>query len=77
MVTEAVGEMKGEPLKEPSELKLDVPTDAYLPTDYVTKEESRWRRTVAWPRSPPRQRSTTSGPNGRTDTGLSDAAARC
>jgi len=41
MVTEAVGEMKGEPLKEPSELKLDVPTDAYLPTDYVTKEELR------------------------------------
>ncbi|HVE17881.1 MAG TPA: transcription-repair coupling factor, partial [Ilumatobacteraceae bacterium] len=26
MVTEAVGEMKGEPKKEPSELKLDVPT---------------------------------------------------
>ena len=35
MVTEAVGEMKGEPKVEPSELKLDVPTDAYLPTDYV------------------------------------------
>ena len=31
MVTEAVGEMKGEPPKEPSEIKLDVPTDAYLP----------------------------------------------
>jgi hypothetical protein len=41
MVTEAVGEMKGQPVKEPSELKLDVPTDAYLPNDYVTKEESR------------------------------------
>ena len=50
MVTEAVGEMKGEPKKEPSELKLDVPTDAYLPTDYVTKEESRleaYRRLAA------------------------------
>jgi len=50
MVTEAVGEMKGEPVKEPSELKLDVPTDAYLPTDYVTKEESRleaYRRLAA------------------------------
>jgi transcription-repair coupling factor (superfamily II helicase) len=50
MVTEAVGEMKGEPPKEPSELKLDVPTDAYLPTDYVTKEESRleaYRRLAA------------------------------
>ncbi|MDO8392396.1 MAG: transcription-repair coupling factor [Actinomycetota bacterium] len=41
MVTEAVGEMKGEPIKAASEVKLDVPTDAYLPTDYVAKEELR------------------------------------
>jgi transcription-repair coupling factor (superfamily II helicase) len=41
MVTEAVAEMKGEPIKQPAELKLDVPTDAFLPVDYVTKEESR------------------------------------
>jgi transcription-repair coupling factor (superfamily II helicase) len=41
MVTEAVGEMKGEPPKAPSEVKLDVPTDAFLPADYVTKEELR------------------------------------
>ncbi|MEO5901790.1 MAG: transcription-repair coupling factor, partial [Ilumatobacteraceae bacterium] len=42
MVTEAVGEMKGEPIKAaPAEVKLDVPTDAYLPTDYVEKEELR------------------------------------
>ncbi len=41
MVTEAVGEMKGEPLTEPAEVKLDVPTDAFLPTDYVEKEELR------------------------------------
>ena len=41
MVTEAVAEMKGEPVQQPSELKLDVPTDAYLPTDYVAKEELR------------------------------------
>jgi transcription-repair coupling factor (superfamily II helicase) len=50
MVTEAVGEMKGELPKEPSELKLDVPTDAYLPVDFVTKEESRleaYRRLAA------------------------------
>src|SRR6202008_4830081 len=40
MVTEAVGELKGEPPKEPAELKLDVPTDAYLPVDFVSKEES-------------------------------------
>jgi transcription-repair coupling factor (superfamily II helicase) len=41
MVTEAVGEMKGEPVKEPNEVKLDVPTDAYLPADYVSKEALR------------------------------------
>ena len=41
MVTEAVAEMKGEPVKAPPELKLDVPTDAFLPPDYVAKEELR------------------------------------
>ncbi len=42
MVTEAVSEMKGEPPPNPpTEIKLDVPTDAYLPTDYVEKEELR------------------------------------
>ncbi len=50
MVTEAVAEMKGEPIKPPSEIKLDVPTDAFLPTDYVAKEELRleaYRRLAA------------------------------
>lgn len=50
MVNEAVSEMKGEPVKPPSEVKLDVPTDAYLPTDYVPKEELRleaYRRLAA------------------------------
>jgi len=42
MVTEAVGEMKGEaPPSKPAEFKLDVPTDAFLPKDYVAKEELR------------------------------------
>jgi transcription-repair coupling factor (superfamily II helicase) len=41
MVTEAVAEMKGEPIAKPSEIKLDVPTDAFLPLDYVSKEELR------------------------------------
>ena len=41
MVTEAVADLKGEEVKEPAEVKLDVPTDAYLPADYVTKEELR------------------------------------
>ena len=51
MVTEAVGEMKGEPPpKVTSDVKLDVPTDAFLPTDYVAKEELRleaYRRLAA------------------------------
>jgi transcription-repair coupling factor (superfamily II helicase) len=41
MVTEAVAEMKGEPIRPPAEIKLDVPTDAFLPADYVAKEELR------------------------------------
>ena len=41
MVTEAVGEMKGEPVREPSEIRLDVPTTANLPKDYIAKEELR------------------------------------
>jgi transcription-repair coupling factor (superfamily II helicase) len=51
MVTEAVAEMKGEPVATaPSEIKLDVPTDAFLPPDYVAKEELRleaYRRLAA------------------------------
>jgi len=50
MVTEAVSEMKGEPAREPSEVKLDVPTDAHLPPAYVPKEELRleaYRRLAA------------------------------
>ncbi len=72
MVTEAVGEMKGEPVKEPSEVKLDVPTDAFLPQDYVEKEELRleaYRRLAGGHHGRPR--STTSAPSGRT------ATARC
>ena len=50
MVTEAVAEMKGEPIRPPAEIKLDVPTDAFLPADYVAKEELRleaYRRLAA------------------------------
>jgi transcription-repair coupling factor (superfamily II helicase) len=50
MVTEAVAEMKGEPIQPPAEIKLDVPTDAHLPPDYVAKEELRleaYRRLAA------------------------------
>jgi transcription-repair coupling factor (superfamily II helicase) len=42
LVTEAVAEMKGEEIPPViPELKLDVPSDAFLPTEYVLREESR------------------------------------
>ncbi|HEY4375926.1 MAG TPA: transcription-repair coupling factor, partial [Acidimicrobiales bacterium] len=41
MVNEAMAELKGEPLREPAEVKLDLPMDANLPPDYVAKEELR------------------------------------
>ena len=41
MVTEAVAELKGEELREPAEVKLDLPVDAHLPTSYVGREELR------------------------------------
>jgi transcription-repair coupling factor (superfamily II helicase) len=51
LVTEAVSEMKGEaPIALTPELKLDISTNAFLPTDYVAKEEMRldaYRRLAA------------------------------
>jgi transcription-repair coupling factor (superfamily II helicase) len=50
MVSEAVAEVKGEPLREPAEIKLDLPVDAHIPTDYVGREEQRleaYRRLAA------------------------------
>ena len=50
MVNEAVAELKGEPVSEPAEVKLDLPLDAHLPQDYVAKEELRleaYRRLAA------------------------------
>jgi transcription-repair coupling factor (superfamily II helicase) len=50
MVNEAVAEMKGEEVHAPAEVKLDVPTDSYLPADYVANEELRleaYRRLAA------------------------------
>jgi len=41
MVHEAVQELKGEPVREPAEIKLDLPLDANLSPDYVPKEELR------------------------------------
>jgi transcription-repair coupling factor (superfamily II helicase) len=50
MVTEAVAELKGEDVREPAEIKLELPLDANLPPSYVAKEESRleaYRRLAA------------------------------
>jgi transcription-repair coupling factor (superfamily II helicase) len=50
MVTEAVAELKGEEVREPAEIKLELPLDANLSPDYVTKEELRleaYRRLAA------------------------------
>jgi transcription-repair coupling factor (superfamily II helicase) len=41
MVTEAVGEMKGETTIEPTEIKIDIPVPAFLPDHYVPTEELR------------------------------------
>jgi transcription-repair coupling factor (superfamily II helicase) len=41
MVSEVVAELKGEQVREPAEIKLDLPLDANLPPDYVAKEELR------------------------------------
>jgi transcription-repair coupling factor (superfamily II helicase) len=50
MVSEAVAELKGEPVREPAEIKLDLPVPAHLPREYVPKEELRleaYRRLAA------------------------------
>ncbi|MGI8797057.1 MAG: transcription-repair coupling factor [Acidimicrobiia bacterium] len=50
MVTEAVGELTGETLPAPVEVTIDVPVDAHLPRDYVTRDDVRmeaYRRLAA------------------------------
>src|SRR3954467_3760882 len=41
MVTEAVGELKGEPVVEPVDITIDVPVDANLPREYVARDDVR------------------------------------
>ncbi len=41
MLAEAVAEMRGRPLEQPAELKLEVPVDAHLPATYVPRERLR------------------------------------
>jgi len=50
LVAEAVAEMKGEPLRAPVEVTIDVPSDAHLPPAYVAREDLRleaYRRLAA------------------------------
>jgi transcription-repair coupling factor (superfamily II helicase) len=41
MVSEAVAELKGEDVREPAEIRLDLPVDANLPREYVEREDLR------------------------------------
>jgi transcription-repair coupling factor (superfamily II helicase) len=41
LVTEAVGELKGEQKVEPFEVVIDVPVDAHLPREYVARDDVR------------------------------------
>ncbi|HAM02522.1 MAG TPA: transcription-repair coupling factor, partial [Acidimicrobiaceae bacterium] len=50
LVAEAVAELKGEPLRAPVEVTIDIPSDAHLPSDYVSREDVRleaYRRLAA------------------------------
>ena len=50
LVTEAVGELKGETIPEPVEITIDLPVDAHLPRDYVSRDDVRmeaYRRLAA------------------------------
>ncbi|MGI8493581.1 MAG: TRCF domain-containing protein [Acidimicrobiales bacterium] len=41
MVSEAVAELKGEEVRQPAEIKLDLPVSANLPASYVGREDLR------------------------------------
>jgi transcription-repair coupling factor (superfamily II helicase) len=41
MVSEAVAELKGEEIRPPAEIKLDLPVTANLPAEYVAREDLR------------------------------------
>jgi transcription-repair coupling factor (superfamily II helicase) len=41
MVSEAVADMKGEPVRQPAEIRLDLPLTANLPASYVAREDLR------------------------------------
>jgi len=41
MVSEAVAELKGEEVREPAEIRLEIPLDAFLSPEYVGREDLR------------------------------------
>jgi len=41
MLAEAVAEMRGRPVEQPKDLKLEVPVDAHLPATYIQRERLR------------------------------------
>ena len=41
MVNEAVAELNGEPVKQPAEVKIELPIDAHLPAAYIAREDLR------------------------------------
>jgi len=50
MVTEAIAELNGDPVEEPVEVVVEVPVPAYLPEDYIAREDLRleaYRRLAA------------------------------
>jgi transcription-repair coupling factor (superfamily II helicase) len=50
LVTEAVAQLKGEPVVEPAEVKLELAVDAFLPEDYLERDDLRleaYRRLAA------------------------------
>ena len=77
MVTEAVAEMKGEAVREPAEVKLDLPVDAHLPDDVRAEGGAAARGLPAPGRGhDPQPRSTTSAPSGSTATARSPTRPR-
>jgi transcription-repair coupling factor (superfamily II helicase) len=50
MVNEAIAELNGDPVRPPTEIKLELPLDAHLPADYVERDDLRldaYRRLAA------------------------------
>jgi transcription-repair coupling factor (superfamily II helicase) len=41
MVAEAIAELKGEQLREPAEIKIELPITAHIPTNYIEREDLR------------------------------------